>query len=233
MERADIQPDETVLEVGPGQGVLTMELAKKASKVIAVEKDIELIPHLREQFSNTPHVEVVHGDILKVDLPDVSYRVIANIPYYLTSPLLTRFLQDDNRPRSLLLMVQDEVADKIVTKDANILSLLVRIYGSARKLFNVSRNAFFPAPNVDSAIIFVEVDEPVCERHRELLAFIKKGFTNRRKQIQNSLKAGLHCSSEELLRILDAAHIDPKRRPEELSVEEWVALHEVSLDIGV
>lgn len=227
VDTADIKPDETVVEIGPGLGALTKLLLQKSKKVIAYEKDTTLEQVLLDRFKDQ-HFELIFEDALKADFPTEEFRVVANIPYYLTSPLITRLLQMKNRPTSLVMMVQKEVADKICSPKSNILSLLARIYGSAKKHFNVSKNCFFPPPKIDSAILEIKVDTPKIEQHVELLEFIKKGFSNPRKTLLNSLKTGLARSSDDVLAMLQKAGINEKRRPEELSVDEWVQLFGIS-----
>lgn len=228
IDAADIKSDETVLEVGPGQCAITIELAKRAKKVIAVEKDRELQSTIDEKLKDVSNVEVVYDDILTTQLPKDLYRVIANIPYYLTSPLLTRFLQSENRPTSLLLMVQKEIADKIVSDKGNILSMLVQMYGKAKKLFIVKPSAFYPPPKVDSAILFIELnDKPEVENHIELFDFIKKCFSGKRKQLKNALKNNLHLKTDEVEELLSKAEIDSKLRAEDLKLEDWLTLYKL------
>lgn len=228
IQRADIKSDELLLEIGTGLGFLTLQLAKKAKKVITVEKDATLIPILQDIFAEHSNIELQAEDVLKMRLPEQEYRVIANIPYYLTSPLITRFLQADTPPQSLMLMVQKEIAEKITMQGKeNILSLLVKIYGSAEKLFLVKKGSFFPPPNIDSAILRINLNEiPVHDNHKGLYSFIQKGFTTKRKQLGNSLKNGLHISAEHVATILNGAEINSKSRAEDLQLDDWIRMFE-------
>lgn len=228
IDQAKIQPDETVLEVGPGQLAITLKLAERAKKVIAVEKDLELKEFIVTKLKHYPNVTVIYGDILKTDLPDEPYRVIANIPYYLTSPLLTYFLQNKHRPSSLILMVQKEIAEKLTSPKGNILSMLIAMHGTAKKLFDVASGAFYPAPKVTSSVISIALNpKPTIAEHQKLYELIKKCFTGKRKQLKNALKQNLHLSSAELDKLLNAAGIDGTKRAEELGLGDWERIYKV------
>ena len=155
LEAADLKSDDTVLEVGPGLGTLTQELAKKAKRVIAVEKDETMIEILKETLAEYKNVEVINEDILKYDLQIADYKLVANIPYYLTSPLIRKFLESKNPPKEIVLMMQKEVAQRICAKpgDMSLLAVSVQFYADAKIISIVSKNCFYPAPKIDSAII--------------------------------------------------------------------------------
>lgn len=223
IDQAKIQSDETVLEVGPGQLAITLKLAERAKKVIAVEKDLELKELIDAKLKHYPNVSIIYGDILKTELPDEPYRVIANIPYYLTSPLLTYFLQNKHRPSSLILMVQKEIAEKLTSPKGNILSMLIAMHGTAKKLFDVAPGAFYPAPKVTSSVVSIEIKpQAAISEHQKLYELIKKCFTGKRKQLKNALKQNLNLSTEKLEELLSAAGIDGTKRAEELGLGDWV-----------
>ncbi len=231
---ADLKPDDYVVEVGPGLGILTAELSQKASHVLAVELDSRLIPILNDKFKNTPAVEIMHADALKLSLPEHRYKVIANIPYYITSPLLNHFLQPtpqptpqaktQKRPDLLVLLVQKEVAEKICVGagDHTILSLQVQIFGKPVMVSTVDKSSFFPQPKVDSAILkVVTYPSPLIQNTDLFFKIVKTAFSKRRKTLQNSLKNCLGHGKEEIDAILQKAGIDPKRRPQDLDINEW------------
>jgi 16S rRNA (adenine1518-N6/adenine1519-N6)-dimethyltransferase len=236
---ADIDPADTVLEIGPGLGSLTRYLAVSARKVIAVELDDRLLPPLKTVLAPYPNVAVVHGDILKLrpaELVDQSgYVVVANIPYYITSAII-RHLLDQSRaeinpakPRKVVLTIQKEVADRICAEpgDLSLLALSVQIYGRPRIVERIPAGAFFPAPKVDSAVLTIDIyPEPLLSgAHLEtFFQLIKAGFSQKRKTLRNSLSAGLQMSPKEAESFLQQAEIDPGRRAETLSIPEWERL---------
>lgn len=225
---ADIKKSDIVLEVGPGTGILTAELAKKAKKVIAVEKDKKMIEVLAQALKDFKNVEVINQDILKFDI-DKKYKVVANIPYYLTSALIRKFLEDKNQPSQMILMIQKEVAQRICQTPPNmsVLSISVQFYAKPEILFYVSKNSFWPAPKVDSAVIKITPHG----RHYEdealnnlFFKIVKAGFSAPRKQLAGNLSKGLKIKKEEAEKLLLQNNIDPKRRSETLSVEDWKKL---------
>ncbi len=221
VETADISDDELVIEVGPGIGVLTQELAQTAKKVITVELDRTLLPVLDETLAPYNNVEIINEDILKWQPPEQEYKVVANIPYNITSPILNHFLQRKQRPKSLTLLVQKEVAQKICTnKIDSILALQVHLFARAKMIRKVSAQSFFPAPKVDSAIIHLETktsgetDYLDLEQALVILKVAKMAYSGKRKKLSNTLKS-LNKEIPDHLKDL---------RPEHLSIENWKEL---------
>jgi len=230
---AEIQPTDTVLEVGPGLGSLTRYLADAARQVIAVELDADLIPPLETITKPYNNVHIVHGDILKISPKELihttDYLVVANIPYYITSAIIRHLLENDLKPRRIVLTIQKEVAERICAQpgDMSLLALSVQVYGQPRVAKRIPANAFFPAPKVDSAVLCVDT-YPSPKIQPELLntffKLTKAGFSQKRKTLRNSLSSGLHIATVEIEDLLTKAEIDPKRRAETLSIDEWQKL---------
>ena len=233
---AEIQPTDTVLEIGPGLGSLTRYLAASAKKVVAVELDQHLLPPLKAALNPYSNVQLIHGDILELNPDDLitekDYIVAANIPYYITSAVIRHLLESKSKPRRIVLTIQKEVAQRICEKpgDMSLLALSVQVYGKPRIVAHIPAGAFVPSPNVDSAVLAIEIyPDPLIPR--ELLdAFfklIKAGFSQKRKTLRNSLSAGLSISPLQAADKLMRAGIDPQRRAETLSIEEWQRLSEI------
>jgi 16S rRNA (adenine1518-N6/adenine1519-N6)-dimethyltransferase len=227
---AGIKPDDVVLEIGPGTGVLTEEIAKKAKKVISVEKDERLVKLLKERLKGLKNVEIIEGDILKFKNQNLKYKVVANLPYYITSPIIRMFLESKNKPKEMVLMMQKEVAERICAKppDMNILALSVQFYGRPEILFNVSKKNFYPVPKVDSSVIKISAentdfntDKKFAERFFKI---IKAGFSHPRKQIINNLSKALKIEKEKTSQWLLKNKISPERRAETISINEWIKL---------
>ena len=234
---AEIQPMDSVLEIGPGLGSLTRYLAISAKEVVAVELDKNLLPPLKAILSPYQNIRLIHGDILKLSPKDLNlendYIVVANIPYYITSAVIRHLLESELKPRRIVLTVQKEVAQRICAEpgDMSLLALSVQIYGKPRVAANISANAFFPAPKVDSAVLIVEIYSSPRIREELLNTFfklIKAGFSQKRKTLRNSLSSGLHISPTDAADLLTRVNIDPQRRAETLSIEEWEKLSEIS-----
>jgi 16S rRNA (adenine1518-N6/adenine1519-N6)-dimethyltransferase len=233
---AEISPVDVVLEIGPGLGSLTRHLALAAQKVIAVELDSRLIPALRQVVGQYANIQVVEGDIMALDparlISGSSYLVVANIPYYITSALIRHLLESISPPRRFVLTIQKEVAERICASPGkmSLLSLSVQIYGHPQIVAYVPAEAFYPAPNVDSAVIRQDLYAAPMIPVSLLDSFFtltRAGFSQKRKTLRNALSAGLHRSPPEIEQILAAAHIDPMRRAETLSIPEWHQLTEV------
>ena len=229
-DAAEIQADDCVLEIGPGLGSLTRYLADSARSVAAVELDPDLIPPLKAVLKPHPNVRIVHGNILDLPISDLvdqpGYIAAANIPYNITSAIIRHLLESEPKPRRIVLTVQKEVAERICAKpgDMSLLALSVQVYGSPRIVAKIPAGAFFPAPNVDSAILRVDIyDEPVIPKDHlpRFFKLTKAGFGQKRKTLRNSLSAGLHIKPAEAEAMLKQAGIDPMRRAETLSIEEW------------
>ena len=234
---AQIEPTDSVLEIGPGLGSLTRYLAASAKEVIAIELDQELLAPLESVLSPYQNVQVIQGDILKLALEDLihtnNYLVVANIPYYITSAVIRHLLESKAKPRRIILTIQKEVAERICAKpgDLSLLALSVQVYGEPHITARIPAEAFFPAPKVDSAILSIKI-YPSPRIKAELLErffkLIKAGFSQKRKTLRNSLSSGLHIAPSAAEELLTKAKIDPKRRAETLSIEEWQRLCEIA-----
>lgn len=230
---ADIKSEDCVLEIGPGLGSLTRYLAASAREVTAVELDRELIPPLREVLTPYQNVHIVHGDILKLSISDLStqpdYLVAANIPYNITSAILRHLLEAEVKPRRIVLTIQKEMAERICATPGSLslLALSVQIYGNPHLLTIIPARAFYPAPKVDSAILRIDIyDHPRIHPQfiQTFFKLTKAGFSQKRKTLRNSLSAGLRLSTTDVERLLIETEIDPIRRAETLSLDEWSAL---------
>lgn len=230
---AEIQPTDTVLEIGPGLGSLTRYLAASAKSVVAVELDQHLLPPLKAVLSPYDNVRLIHGDILELNPSDViqekDYVVAANVPYYITSAIIRHLLESPSKPRRIVLTVQKEVAQRICETpgDMSLLALSVQVYGKPRIVAHIPAGAFFPAPNVDSAVLSIQIyDNPLIptELLDTFFQLIKAGFSQKRKTLRNSLSAGLAISPAQSAELLTQADIDPQRRAETLSIGEWSKL---------
>jgi 16S rRNA (adenine1518-N6/adenine1519-N6)-dimethyltransferase len=235
---AEIQADDTVLEIGPGLGSLTRYLAASAREVVALELDPDLIPPLRAVLKPyaSRNVRVEQGDILKtevsklIDKPD--YLVVANIPYYITSAIMRHLLESQPTPRRIVLTIQKEVAERVCAGpgDLSLLALSVQVYGKPSIAAVIPAAAFHPAPKVDSAILRVDIHpEPLIPRETlpTFFKLTKAGFGQKRKTLRNSLSSGLQIKPSDAEALLKSADIDPMRRAETLSIEEWKRLCEV------
>lgn len=233
VDAADLSLEESVLEVGAGTGVLTVELARRVQRVIAVELDRQMLPLLKESTSRFPQVKVLPCDLLQVDpgklFSGQTYKLVANLPYYITALTLRHFLEHTYPPRSLVVMVQKEVAERMAAKpgDMSLLTLSVQFYGTPRIVASVPAVAFFPPPKVDSAIIRVDLfpEPPLSGTARDdFFRLAHAGFAEKRKQLHNSLAHNLHVSQATVGDWLTTAGIDPMRRAETLSLDEWLRL---------
>ena len=224
VEAPNIQPKDRIVEIGPGIGVLTKELLARAGKVTAIELDERLIPILETYVHDDPKLEVVQGNALKVPMPTEPYKIVANIPYHITSPLLRHaFMESTVHPTSMTLLIQKEVAEKICdTEHAGILTIVVGLFGTPEVLIDVPPKSFLPPPKVDSAVLHIECfSEPLAddETLKRIFSLIKIAFSQKRKMLRGTL--GKQPKGAEALQKVG---IDATRRPETLSVEEWVAL---------
>jgi len=228
IQAARLSPGDTVVEIGPGHGRLTAMLAEQAKMVIAIELDAKLYERLRETLSAYDNIEVVHSDALQYPYETLdAFKVVANIPYYITTPIIFKLFEHRSRLTSITVTVQREVARRIVAgpggKDYGVLSLMVQYYGQPKLEFIVPRGAFRPVPKVDSAVVHIELHEnpPVAVRdERFFFRVIKTAFSQRRKMLLNALKPISGDIKERLI----LAGIDPARRAETLSMEEFAKL---------
>jgi len=230
---AGIQPIDTVLEIGPGLGSLTRYLAVSAREVIAVELDTDLISPLQAVTKPYKNIQIIQGDILKLSPKELihtpRYLVVANIPYYITSAIIRHLLENELKPRRIVLTIQREVAERICAEPGNmsLLALSVQVYGEPRITKRIPANAFFPVPKVDSAVLCMDIYHSPKIKPELLDTFftlIKAGFSQKRKTLRNSLSSGLHLSPTEIEGLLKEVNINPMRRAETLSIEEWQAL---------
>jgi len=237
---AEVRPEDLVLEIGPGLGTLTQQLARAAGRVVAVELDRNLVEILRKTLLEMhPNVELIHGDAARIDLqkllserlaPGTKAKVAANLPYYITTPLVMRLLEEDLPLDTIVVMVQKEVADRMVAppggKDYGALSVAVQYYTEPRVAVKVSRGAFFPPPEVDSSVVAMKVRTipPVDAPRDQFFRVVKAAFGQRRKALGNALSAGLAMDKAHVQQALQLAEIDPGRRGETLSLEEFAAL---------
>lgn len=242
VETATVGPEDNIFEIGPGVGTLTVELAQRAKKVVCVELDRAVLPALAESVAPYPSVTVHQADALRLDLPTFldaawgesqSGKVVANIPYNITSPLLIKLLETPGRFHSITLMVQKEVADRLKAKpntdDYGALSVFVQFHAAVTVPYVVPKGAFFPPPKVDSAIVHLipYTEPPVAVQSREaFLSVSRAAFGQRRKTLLNALTnaEALPFSREEVVGALTAAHIDPQRRGETLTLDEVAAV---------
>jgi 16S rRNA (adenine1518-N6/adenine1519-N6)-dimethyltransferase len=268
IEAADIQPDDTIIEIGPGVGNLTQELATKAGKVIAIEKDEDMIKILKETLKDHQNIEIIHTDILKVnlmetnisrtfpaiiiagnvlDIIDGRYKVVANLPFYIATAIIRKFLEAQNPPELMILTVQKEVGQRICAKPPkmSLLAVSVQFYAEAKIISYISKKLFWPSPKVDSAIIKLqpkksEVRPPAIYQRSDLrrlhtdlfFKIVKAGFSQPRKQLANNLAKNLilgtngekKINKEEIENWLIKNNIKPSQRAETLTLENWLSL---------
>lgn len=229
-EEARITAEDTVLEIGPGLGTLTSELLRRAKKVVAVELDDELARKLPGQFPGTS-LEVVHQDILSFDLRTLpeGYVVVANVPYYITSKIVQLLTTAANKPRTIVLLIQKEVAERMAAQpgDMSILAASAQVYAQVRLGDVVPAKLFTPPPKVDSQVVILEMrSQPLVQPEAEKAFFrvVKAGFVAKRKKLRSSIASGLHISKPEAEKLLVSAGISPENRAEDLSIEEWIRL---------
>ncbi|MBI4653209.1 ribosomal RNA small subunit methyltransferase A [Candidatus Kuenenbacteria bacterium] len=240
IKSAELEKDDTILEIGAGFGVLTQELAKQVKKVIAVELDKRLAEALKEKFEKNKNVEIIHEDILKINIAKLirqlaeqnkKYKIVANLPYNITSMILRKFLSEEViKPNEMILLVQKEVAERIVAKPGqmSLLSLSVQFYSQPKIISIVFNNSFWPRPKVDSAIIKLSSIKS-CEaiiNDEKFFNLVRIGFSSRRKQLKNNLKKIVNKTSKKSLEeIFQELNFDFKIRAQELSVENWIELY--------
>jgi 16S rRNA (adenine1518-N6/adenine1519-N6)-dimethyltransferase len=244
VQAAELSPQDTVIEVGPGLGVLTQELVQRAGRVTAVELDANLAEALEETMGGPDNLDIIQADILKLDIDAwlaeagkkqafcTGYKMVANLPYYITSAVIRHFLEARSKPSMMVLMVQWEVAKSITAKpgDMSLLALSIQIYGEPKIISRVPAGAFYPAPDVDSAILKINVNPEPAITAEDMAGFFKlarAGFCAPRKQIMNSLAQGLGLDKEDMLQKLVSTDIDPRRRAETLNIDEWHRLWQV------
>ncbi|EDS76754.1 dimethyladenosine transferase [Clostridium botulinum C str. Eklund] len=230
---SNVCEEDFVIEIGPGVGTLTKELLKKAKRVCAIELDSDLIPILTEELKDFPNFKLIHKDALKVDFNEIigdekSVKVVANLPYYVTTPIIARLLKEGYKFKSLTIMIQKEVAERIASepncKEYGALSILVQYYCDTEILRKVPPTCFIPQPKVDSIIIKLDrLDEPrVKVKDKELFfKIVRQSFNMRRKTLRNAIKSLGDVSGENIEKVFNDAGIDPRRRGETLSLQEF------------
>ena len=258
VQTAELNKNDLVVEIGPGLGVLTRELSKKCRQVIAIEKDKKLAVLLKKEFTQngstglkpqwSQHmispldkgglggVEIINGDILKINLeelikkysPDKKYKLVSNIPYYITSPVIKFFLENRIQPKTIVLLVQKEVAERICARPGklSVLALSVQLYGKPEIIKYVDRSSFYPEPKIDSAILKISgiKKEFPDNYYQEIFRIIKIGFSSKRKKLVNNLSAGLCLDKNKAVKILLKAKIDLNARAQELELKDWKRL---------
>lgn len=236
-EESGIDKDMGVIEIGSGIGVLTAELAKRAAKVVCIELDKRLLPVLDETLGEFDNVTVINADVLKVDLHKIieeqfgsmKVAVCANLPYYITSPIIMMLLESHLPIESITVMVQREAADRLCaevgSRDAGAVTVAVDYYAKAEKLFNVSRGAFMPSPNVDSSVIKLELrDEPPVkvDDEKKFFRLVKSAFGQRRKTASNSISSGMGIPKDQVISALERAGFDKSVRAESFTMEDFL-----------
>lgn len=246
--------DDTIIEVGPGTGILTEKLLKTGAAILAIEKDFDLITKLKRNLGEPKNLKIIHQDALWFDLSTfnsstarmpkggASYKVIANIPYNITSPLIRKFLESENKPELIVMTIQKEVAERITAKPGSssrgLLTIIVEFYADAEIILDVPRKNFYPVPKVDSAVIKIKPYQAphfqggVKEQVQPAIFFkiVKAGFSAKRRQVHNSLAATFHWTAAETSTILESADIDSQLRAEDLSLENWLKLYNILKD---
>lgn len=233
---AGLDRSDAVLEIGPGLGSLTRFLAESAGKIVAVEIDSRLVPILEDQLAGRDNVILVQGDILEVEIEDLiasPYKVVANVPYYITGAILRRLLVPIIKPSVMVLTVQREVADRLSASPGkmSVLSVSVQLHGSISEELVIRSGSFWPRPDVDSAVIRFNLRKSKFIEHEEEVGFmrlVKAGFSSKRKQVHNNLRS-IESDRDRLRNSLALAGIDGTRRAQTLSIEEWVAIYQALL----
>jgi 16S rRNA (adenine1518-N6/adenine1519-N6)-dimethyltransferase len=235
IKASDLRSDDFVLEIGPGLGVLTEALAKKAKKIIAVELDKKLVAHLKDKFAQQKNIEIIQGDILKLksetlNFESFQYKLVANLPYQITGAVLRKFLAEALRPKLMVLMLQKEVVERILDKNKKsaIISLVTKLYGQPEMIGFVSKNNFWPKPKVDSAILKIDLFkknkfELDIEKEQDFIKVIKTGFAHPRKQVASNLSKVWSRSMVELA--LAQAGKSPTSRAEDIKIEDWYTIY--------
>jgi 16S rRNA (adenine1518-N6/adenine1519-N6)-dimethyltransferase len=242
---ANITEADYIVEIGPGFGVLTFPLTQKAGRVLAIETDKKILEILKGLGGTVANLEILESSILtlnskylydkyqewaKIKTGKTHYKIVSNLPYYITSSIIKLLLEGENKPELISIMVQKEVAERITAEpgEMSILAISVQIFGAAEIVRIVPAKSFWPAPQVDSAILritpYQKPKYPIDDL-KKFFRVVKAGFGEKRKQLHNSLAGGLHIDDQDAIAHLDACGIDPKQRAQDLSIDQWIALH--------
>ena len=239
VEKGGITEKDFILEIGPGIGTLTEELSIKAKYVVGIELDEALLPILKETLRERKNVEIIHGDILKIDLEELfhkefkgeSIKIVPNLPYYITTPIIGRLLEEELNIQGIIVMIQKEVARRMIakpnSKDYGALSIFVQYYTDPEIILNVPRSVFLPKPKVDSSVIRLNLKNQKMKVENKEIFFkvVRSAFNQRRKTIQNSLSSKeLNISKEKIKEILTLCNIDPQKRAENLTAEDFAKI---------
>jgi len=238
IQAAELSKEDVVLEIGPGLGILTEQLAQKVKRVVAVEKDKRMVQILKDVLRDYKNIQIIQNDILKLFRSKApkfirsfapKYKLVANIPYYLTSPLIRLFLEAEKPPQMMVLLIQKEVAQRICAQPPkmSLLAVAVQFYSQPKIVSSVSKKSFWPQPKVDSAIIKIVPRPPAMtsqESRKKFFQIVKAGFVWPRKQLANNLSRKLSLDREEIKKALTERGLNPQVRAENLSVEDWQRL---------
>lgn len=227
IKAGDIHKEELIIEIGPGKGVLTRALLQKGAQVIAYEKDDWLSKELKEIFSEelqNGQLTLENKDFLEIKLPEKDYKVIANIPYNITGLILRKLFSSSHLPKKVVLMMQKEVVDRIIARDGkeSLIGISIKVYGKPRYIRTVKPGSFNPPPKVDSAVIAIDNisrDAFDCCSEEQFFSIVKKGFSERRKQLKNNLK-----EYENMAQILNICNIPKNIRAEDMDIDQWLCL---------
>lgn len=238
LDAAQVAETDSVLEIGPGLGVLTNKLVRRARRIVAVELDTRVAMFIRSEFEGKNNFELIESDILRVKNAELAehlgttrYKVVANIPYAITAPLIEKFLTYEPRPTMLVLMVQKEVAERVTARpgEMSVLAVSVQYYARAEIIARVPGSSFYPEPAVDSAVLrIIPKHQHTSDEEKIFFRIVKIGFSSRRKQLHNNLSAGLRISSEEAKGYLQALDLRIDARAQDLSVEDWKKLAHIT-----
>lgn len=249
INESNVTKDDLIIEIGPGLGTLTKSLLEAAGKVVCIELDPKMIYILNERFAQYDNLEIIHQDILKVNINEIignnrmykNVRVIANLPYYITTPIIMKLLESNYEIDTITIMIQKEVAERIVAspggKDYGVLTLSVGYYSNSRIIANVENEDFIPIPSVDSAVVLLEVYKEKkydVKDEKMLFGIIKAGFSQRRKVFVNAVESSLkyyQITKQQFLTILNNRHIDDLQRAETLSLEQFIQITNDIVDI--
>ena len=231
IKAAEFHSKDIVLEIGPGIGALTKEIAKKADKVIAVEKDPKMVEILKETLKDFKNIELVNKDILKINFQfPKNYKIVANLPFYITAPVIRKSLEGKLPPKEMILIIQKEVAQRICVKPPkmNILAVSVQFYSKPKIISYISKKSFWPSPKVDSAIIKIVPQKKYKDVDIDLFfKIVKAGFAHPRKQLANNLTNGLKLNKQEVNDLLLKKDVQPTQRAETLTINNWIQLTKV------